>query len=516
MIGAGSRCHRISQCALGRSETELSLSDRVPFSYLSARFSTVGRIMKQAILSVGSVSAQRRRRVLYLGIALCCGASSAFASGFALLEQSASRLGTAFAGTAAAADDASSVFYNPAGLAKLQETQLLVVASGISISSEFNNTGSQAALGQSLGNEGGDAGDWNAVPAAYVALPLNDELAFGFGVNAPFGLKLEYGDPWMGRFQALKSEIKTYNFNPSLAWRVNDQLSFGIGANYQRIQAELTNAVNYTAVIAQVLQGRAVAGQLPPALVPGLITANAGLQGTTGVRGDDDAWGFNAGVLYEFSPDTRIGLSYRSKLDYTLEGSVQFAPPTTTDPVGAPIIAAVSAPGAQLGSGPARVDLELPDSAIASLYHRVGKVELLADLAWTGWSSIQELRIVRDTGTVLSVTPERWEDTWRYAVGATYQLSDQIKLRGGLAYDETNVPDSTRTARLPDADRRWVALGAQWNPGGSFVIDVGYAHLFTDDAALSQDEGNAAARGFVLGEQQSSIDIVSAQLSYKF
>jgi long-chain fatty acid transport protein len=117
---------------------------------------------------------------------------------------------------------------------------------------------------------------------------------------------------------------------------------------------------------------------------------------------------------------------------------------------------------------------------------------------------------------LLSVTPERWEDTWRYAVGATYQLNDQWKLRGGLAYDETNVPDSTRTARLPDSDRNWVAVGAQWSPGGSFVVDVGYAHLFVDDAALNQDDGNATARGFLLGEQQSSIDIVSAQLSYKF
>jgi long-chain fatty acid transport protein len=203
-------------------------------------------------------------------------------------------------------------------------------------------------------------------------------------------------------------------------------------------------------------------------------------------------------------------------LDYTVEGSVQFAPPTAANAVGAAIIAGVSAPGQQLASGPAQVDIELPDSAIASLYHRMGKVELLADVAWTGWSSIQELRIVRDTGTVLSVTPENWEDTWRYAVGATYQLSDAWKLRGGVAYDETNVPDSTRTARLPDSDRTWVALGAQWNPGGSFLVDVGYAHLFADDGALNQNDGSTVARGLLLGEQQSDIDIVSAQLSYKF
>jgi long-chain fatty acid transport protein len=457
-----------------------------------------------------------RRYVLPAGMLLCCASSTAFASGFALLEQSASRLGTAFAGTTAAADDATTIFYNPAGMVRLTDPQLLVVASGVLLSSEFQNRSSQPALGQPLGGGGGDAGDWNAVPAGYFALPINEQLAVGFGVNAPFGLKLEYDDGWMGRFQALKSQIKTYNFNPSLSWRVNQQLSFGIGVNYQRIQAELTNAVNYTAVVAQGLQNLVAAGELDPGDAPGLLAANAGLEGFTAVRGDDSAWGWNAGVLYEFSDDTRVGLSYRSTVDYTIEGSVRFRPATATNPIGAGIIAAASAPGGALATGGASVDLKLPDIATASLYHRIGQVELMADVAWTGWSSIQELRIVRDSGQVLSVTPERWEDTWRFAVAATYQVNDQWKVRGGVAYDETNVPNSTRTARLPDTPRTWVAIGAQWKPSDSWVVDVGYAHLFAKDARMNQDDGSVPARGWLLGEQDSSVDIVSAQLAYKF
>ena len=457
-----------------------------------------------------------RRQALTLGMILCCSSSSAFAAGFALLEQSASRLGTAFAGTAAAADDASTIFYNPAGLGLLSDTQVVVVASGVLLSSEFNNRGSQPALGQPLGNEGGDAGDWNAVPAAYIALPLGERIAVGFGVNAPFGLKTEYNNGWMGRFQALNSEIETYNFNPTLSWRASDRFTIGIGASYQRILAELTNSVNYTAVVAQGLQGLVAAGRVPPAAVPGLIAANAGLEGHTTVRGDDGAWGFNAGLIYEISPETRLGLSYRSKLDYTVEGSVRFRAPTATNATGAAIIAGASVPGGTLATGPVSLELKTPDSAIASLYHRMGKIELLADVAWTGWSSIQELRIVRDSGTVLLVTPEKWQDTWRYAFGATYQISDQWKLRGGVGFDETNVPNSTRTARLPDEDRTWVAVGAQWNPGAALVVDVGYAHLFTHNASMNQTDGNAAARGFLLGEQESSVDIVAAQLSFKF
>lgn len=471
--------------------------------------------MKQEIFERANRSAVSRY-ALPAGLLLCCASSTVFASGFALLEQSASRLGTAFSGTAAVADDATTIFYNPAGLAKLTDPQLLVVASGVLLNSEFRNSNSQAALGQPLGHGGGDAGDWNAVPAAYFALPLNDRFAVGMGVNVPFGLKLEYDDGWMGRFQALDSEIKTYNFNPSLSWRLNERLSLGVGVNYQRIQAELTNSVNYTAVVAQGLQGLVAAGQLPASAVPGLILANGGLEGHTVVRGDDSAWGFNAGLLFEFSDDTRVGLSYRSTVDYTLHGTVRFTPATATNPVGAAIIAGASAPGGALSNGPVSVDLELPDIATASVYHRMGQFELTADIAWTGWSSIQELRIVRGSGQVLSVTPERWEDTWRYAVGAAYQLNDQWKLRVGVAHDGTNVPNSTRTARLPDSERNWVAIGAQWNPGTSWVVDVGYAHLFADDAPMRQDDGNAVARGFLLGEQDSAVDIVAAQVVYKF
>lgn len=152
---------------------------------------------------------------------LLLSAGNVDASSFALLEHSASRLGTAFSGTAAAADDATTIFYNPAGLSLLTRSEAVVVASGIDVGSTFSNRDSQAALGQPPGVSGGDAGGWNVVPAAFFAMPINDQLAVGVGVNAPFGLKLEYGNGWIGRFQALTSEIKTYNVNPALSWRMN-------------------------------------------------------------------------------------------------------------------------------------------------------------------------------------------------------------------------------------------------------------------------------------------------------
>jgi len=437
------------------------------------------------------------------------------ASGFALLEQSASRLGSAFAGTAAIADDATTIFYNPAGLIALQSSEIAVVLSGVDIGSEFHNVASQSALGQTVGGDGGDAGGWNVVPAAYGAMPVSDRLVLGVGVNAPFGLKLEYDGGWAGRFQALNSEIQVYGVAPALAYRVNDVVTLGAAVGYQRVDAELTNDVNYSAVIAEGVRQLVLSGQLPQAAVPGVLAANAGLQATTRLEGDDSTWTYTIGVLFEFPSKTKLGVSYRSSADYTVEGSVRFARPVTTEPVGAAIIAAAAA--GPLADGPASVKLELPEIATASLSQAIGEHgTLMADLAWTGWSSVQELRVVRESDAVLSTTPERWKDTWRYALGAAWEYSDAWTLRAGVAFDETPVPDETRTPRLPDAERTWLAIGAHWQGAGALTLDVGYAHLFSDDVNLDQNGGSTAANGLLNGQQESAVNIVSVQLSYSF
>lgn len=461
--------------------------------------------------------ARRRSLACAIATALLTNAGVASASSFALLEQSASRLGTAFAGTGAAADDATTLFYNPAGLTLLDSAEATLSASAIYIDSSFDNAASQPGLGQPLGVEGGNAGGWNAVPAAYFALPVSEQVSVGFGINVPFGLSLEYDRAWMGRFQALRSEIKTYNFNPTIAWQPNERFSIGIGLDYQRVQAELTSAVNLSAVVGQGLQQLVAAGQLPSAQVPALLAANAGLEGVTYLRGDDAAWGFNIGALFIAPTGTRVGLSYRSSLDYEIEGTVRFDVPAAPTAIGNQIIGVSRAPRAALADGNAVVDLELPDSATLSVIQPLTpRLALLADVAWTGWSSIQELRVVRDTGEVVSVTPEAWQDTWRIALGATFELDDAVTLRAGVARDETPVPASTRTARLPDSDRTWLAIGARWQASDSLVVDAGYAHLFADDVRIEQNAGNAALYGLLSGEQTTAIDIVSVQVGYRF
>lgn len=198
----------------------------------------------------------------------CASPTAANAAGFQLFEQNASGLGNAYAGAAAAAEDASTIFYNPAGLTLLRGTSFTAGANYIVPSIKFNDGGSQPAAGRTLGGNGGDAGDGALVPNFYIAHRLNENWSLGLGAGVPFGLKTEYDPTWAGRFIAIKSELKTYQINPSIAYKLNDSWSFGAGVSFLRASAELTNKVNVLVPVA-----------------PGITVI--GPEGTAKVKGDD-------------------------------------------------------------------------------------------------------------------------------------------------------------------------------------------------------------------------------------
>src|SRR4051794_38711542 len=262
-----------------------------------------------------STIARRTQVAVAVGaVAAALASSQAFGSAFALQEQNASGLGHAYAGGAAAAEDVSTIFYNPAGLVRLSTAQVVVAGNLICPSSKFNDTGSQPAAFQPLGGTGGDAGSCAGVPNLYIGVPFTDKWSFGLGVNVPFGLKTEYDSNWAGRFQAVKSDLKTYNINPAISWEPTKTLTVGAGVNYQHLTAELTNQVNYAAAFAQGVQGLVAAGQVPAAAAPTLIGSAAGLESSAQVKGDDGSWGWNLGVLWQATPQTRIGGAYRSAI----------------------------------------------------------------------------------------------------------------------------------------------------------------------------------------------------------
>ena len=447
---------------------------------------------------------RRTQRLLAwsVGAALAGASGGAAASAFQLMEQNASGLGNAYAGQAASAQDASTVFFNPAGMTRLPGKNAVAAMNFIKPGAEFSNSGSTLApLQPSLGGNGGDAGDWALVPNAYFTVQVSPQFYMGIGVTAPYGLKTEYDPTWVGRFHAIESELKTINVNPSVAYKFTDKLSVGVGVNWQRADATLSNGVNYSAAAF----GAGGAGLLA-------AIGGPGVEGIGTVKGHDTAVGYNVGIMYDFTPTTRVGAAYRSAMKYTIEGDVTF----TNRP-------ALLAGG--LPNGPVNADVKLPDTATAALFHKINpKWDLLADVSWTGWSSLQALNIMRTSGARLSTTPLNWSDTWRIGVGANYHHSGNWTFRFGVAYDESPVPDADRTPRIPDADRTWVAIGAQYRMSKQLAIDVGYTHIFVKDASsnlcnAAQAAANppaCAGKNNLVGSYDNKVDIFSAQMRYAF
>lgn len=421
-------------------------------------------------------------RILLL--ALAAASFDATASGFAVSEQNASGIGNAYAGGAAAALDASTVFSNPAGMSRLNGTQLALSASVIDSTVSFNNTqSSAAALQPTLGGNGGNAGGWNFIPAGYVVTEITPRTRFGLAINVPFGLPTNYDANWMGRFQSITSKVTAININPAVSIHLDDSWSVGAGVSYQKLDGQLVSAVNYSA---------AAGGGL-----------GLGIEGTSNVTGSSNAWGYDMGVLFTPTPETRIGLAYRSQVKHTLTGTVTFA--------GRPAALAGGIP-----DGAISLQLTMPDSYSASLFHRLDtKWDLMFDATRTGWSAFQQLNIVRSSGATLSNTPENWKDTWRVSTGANYHYNETWTARAGIAFDQSPVSDQFRTASIPDGDRTWLALGGQYLLSKQAAIDFGYAHVFLKNVPISQNLA-ASGKGSLVGVYYSSANILSLQYTQNF
>lgn len=414
---------------------------------------------------------------------------TATAASFYIIESSVSRLGNAFAGTASAAEDASTVFFNGAGMTRLDEPGLQLGGHYIRPEADFENEGStNNTTGTQLSGSDGNTDDSALVPNFYYATPLNDTVSVGIGFNAPFGLTSKYDDDWVGRYHATNSELETININPSVAFQATDNLSLGFGVNYQSIDATLENKVDASQQGIQAFDG------------------------DSRITGDDRSVGFDLSMLYEFDSDTRVGLSWRQGVDYTLEGQANFDRSRACD-----ADAACSAGFDALENareGDVRAEIELPDIITLSGTHGIGddwRVD--ADIAWYEWDSIQQLRIERTTGVEVSTLELEYENTFRYSLGGTYTGLDSTTLRAGVAYDETPISSpETNTPRIPDGDRTWLTVGATFEMSATSSIDVGYAHLFVDEVEVNNEEQGNTLRG----EFDPAVDILSVAANWRF
>lgn len=419
---------------------------------------------------------------------------AASASGFQLTEQNASGIGNAFAGSAAVAENASTIYYNPAGMTQLQDREISGGLSVVRPSFSFKNNGLSSAGTLTAAGNGGDAGGWALVPNGYVSWALTKDVYAGIGFGAPFGLKTEYDDRWIGAAQSVKFDLKTYNINPSIAYRVSDRVSLGAGLNWQKVEAEYARLARTS-------------------------TGYSSVKSTMNLN--DTAWGWNVGALFTVSPSTKVGVSYRSRVKYHTDGDVMN----------------LASDGSLLGNGTLtglvkagaasslKADLTMPDTFILSVTQKLSESwEMLGDISWTGWSSIPKVDIMRTSGP-LSLNPATvkaqtldtdFRNAWRVALGANYELNDAWKLKYGVAYDQTPVKgESSRLTSLPDNDRVWFSLGAQWAPSKTSKLDLGASYIYVRDSKINNNQ-TQDVRGLVAGDYEGNIWVFGAQYSVSF
>ncbi|WP_223463305.1 MULTISPECIES: OmpP1/FadL family transporter [unclassified Pseudomonas] len=390
-----------------------------------------------------------------ISLAVAIASTQIFASGFALNEQSISGMGTGFAGRSSSADDASTVFGNPAGMSRIKRQEVTGGIAAIDASSDIKD-----AQGAHPGTNKGDMVPFTAVPMGYYVKPIDDHWAFGLGVYAPFGLITDYENGFQGAGFGSKSEVKVVTFQPTVSYAFNDKVSIGFGPTINRIG--------------------------------GTLESDVPLFGDTHVKikGDDVALGYNFGVLVQATDTTRVGLTYHSKVKYKIEGH--------TD-----ISAGANSPSAFLKSNryDASLKIETPESVDFSVTQQLTDAwTLYAGSTWTRWSRLKDITVNNDgvtaaQGGALSpalfgtITEEQnWHNTWAYAIGTSYQLNKQWVLRTGLSFDQSPTNNTDRSPRIPTGDRTIFSLGAGYNVTDDLTIDVAYSYL--KEEAVKVDRSN--------------------------
>jgi long-chain fatty acid transport protein len=445
-----------------------------------------------------------RVTALALGIAGALTLGNAHASGFQIRENSVKNLGRANSGTAVAKNDASVVSNNPAAMVNIERNTAQVDLTMIDLDAEFTG-GGKTAVGTPLsGGNGGDPGEMTPVPALAAVFPLGgalDNLVVGVSVDAPFGLKTEYDQNWVGRYNAIKSDVKTVDLNLSAALALSDRFSVGAGLIVQRADVTLSNAIDFgTAVCA----GSGNVANCFNAAYPFRPQANDGM---VEVSGNDTSLGWRVGLQWRPVDALTIGVAHRSEIDHDLQGDADFTVPAA--------VAAIPSVGAVYRDTPISAPLTTPSVTTVSVQYNVSDAfRLMADYQATDWHSLQSVRIFREGGGVLGNEPFQWKDTNFYSLGGEWDLSPAWTLRAGIAKDESPTNDTYRTPRLPDKDRKIFTLGATWNVSDAFSVVAAYMRINVDDPTINNIHSSSGST--LTGTFKAHADLFGVAAQFRF
>lgn len=452
------------------------------------------------VILVGGMAMQQRGaagvcRHGFLGTGTLCLtllSSAAWATGFFLNQQSVQGLGRSDAGNAAAASDVSTVYYNPAGMpylwrdaATASDTRFAIGAQLIVPRAQHVNTGSTANTPLSggmvayAGPNGVDPTDPTPVPNVFVAHRLSGGQSFvGFGITSPFGLSAKFNNDWFARYDSIETSLRTVNLTAVGAHQVTPAFSIGGGVDLQYARSKQVAAV-------------------PDPLNPGGPTA------ATDARAEStgSAWtpGFNLGLMWQATAQTRVGVHYRSGIDHKMSGTV-----TTSGLTG--LLAAGN------GAVGATSRLKLPQVISTGVAHRIDdRLTLYGEVDWYGWGSLKELRIQYDNGAADAVRLTNYRNTFAYAFGGEYRQTERLTLRSGVQWDFTPTVDGFRDTTFPDSNRFVIAAGASYRLRPQAYVDFAVNHVSFRTATV------AVQRPFFAGTALASTvnvnDVVNARVN---
>jgi long-chain fatty acid transport protein len=396
--------------------------------------------------------------------------STVWAAGFGYYEHGAkaTAMGGAFV---ARADDASAVFYNPAGIAFLEGNY---ITGGVHpVKPSFKAT--------YLGNTTEGTTGWLPPVSAFFTGRINEKISYGFGFFVPFGLQTDWPQQWVGNTLAVRSRINSMYFQPTLAYKISDNAAVGFGLDIVRSTVEFNRMT-------------------PPVTILNVTIPNIGAE----MEGSGFGYGFNLGALFKVNPQFQIGLSYKSKVSIDYEGTVDFSTP----------IIGVAALDAVLGGlfmdQSIKTTIDMPQIFVAGIMYRPSeKTSFQADIQWTGWSSFKKLAVEFNNAALNFSDPADWKDSLMFRIGGEYLISQRMALRGGYVRDQTPIPDGTLKPILPCASRNELTAGiGLLDRRGRGSIDVAVQQIWFEERTSTYPLFPAT--------YNSSALILGVTFSYKF
>jgi long-chain fatty acid transport protein len=400
------------------------------------------------------------------------------AGGLYLYELGNPDVGTAAAGWAARAQDAATVFTNPAGMTRLEKSELLVGGQPVYLHAEFSPDSNTTTTGSD-----GDASTWLPAGGLYYVHNLMPKLKIGVSAVGYFGLGLEYENDWVGRYYVQEIKLQALGVQPALAYRVTDWLSFGAGV----------------VALYGVLEEKAAVNNIGPNQPDGKLE----------IEDSDLTYQVNLGVLAEPRKGSRFGLTYLS------EGDLEFKDKPDFSNLGPGLEAALRANG--LLDAEIEVEFTMPRALMLSAYHELtDRVALMGNLGWQDWSEFGKVGVAVTSEDTSSLTVDRnYKDTWHVAVGAHYRVAAPWLLTAGVAYDSSMVDDEDRTPDLPLGEMWRFGLGARYDWSKDLALGVGYTFLWSGDLDMDVNRGPLAGR--VSGTyENTSMSFINFYLNWKF